>query len=90
MSGTKRIMVSVPNHLLQEVDGIVQNDRMNRSEFIRQAVKLYISERRKRFIRETMQRGYVEMGNINLQLSSEAFSAEEDADHVLGRLVKGV
>lgn len=90
MAGTKRIMVSVPNYLLQEVDGIVQNDRMNRSELFRQAVKLYINERRKSFIRETMQRGYVEMGKINLQLSSEAFSAEQDADHAVGRLVKGV
>lgn len=90
MAGTKRIMVSVPNQLLQEVDGIMKKDRVNRSELFRQAIKFYISERKKLFIRETMQRGYVEMGNINLQLSSEAFSAEQDADHAVGRLVKGV
>lgn len=83
-------MISLPKHLLQEVDGIVRKDNSNRSEFIRQAMKLYLQERKKRLIREMMQRGYMEMAKINLKMASEAFSAEEEADGTLGQLVSGV
>ncbi len=87
---TKRIMISLPHHLLEEVDGVVEREQSNRSEFIRQAMKLYLRERKKRHIRETMQRGYMEMANINLNMASEAFQAEEEANYTLGRLVSGV
>ncbi|GIQ71377.1 ribbon-helix-helix protein, CopG family [Xylanibacillus composti] len=90
MSNTKRIMISLPDNLLQEVDGIVQQENSNRSEFIRQAMKVYLLERKKRHLRETMQRGYMEMAKINLNMASEAFHAEEDADSTLDRLVSGV
>lgn len=89
-SNTKRIMISLPQHLLQEVDGVIQKEKSNRSEFIRQAMHLYLKERKKRTIRETMQKGYMEMAKINLNMASEAFGAEEEADHTLVRLVSGV
>ena len=87
---TKRIMISLPNHLLEEVDGIVQEEQSNRSEFIRQAMRVYLLERKKRHIRESMQKGYMEMANINLDMASEAFHMEEEAEGTLGRLVSGV
>jgi CopG family transcriptional regulator / antitoxin EndoAI len=90
LSKTKRIMVSVPNHLLQEVDGIVEQENLNRSEFIREAMNLYLQERKKRNIRESMRNGYLEMAKINLNIASEAFLAEEEADLTLDRLVSGV
>jgi len=86
----KRIMISLPDQLLREVDGIVAREHSNRSEFIRQAMRLYLAERKKRQIRDSMQRGYLEMANINLRMAAEAFQAEEDADDTLGRLVSGV
>ena len=69
MAETKRIMISLPNSLLEEIDGIVSIEQRNRSEFIREAMKLYIRERRKIEIRESMQKGYREMGQLNLTLS---------------------
>lgn len=87
---TKRIMISLPDHLLQEVDGIVEKEKSNRSEFIRQAMKLYLMERKKRVLRESMQRGYMEMAKINLHIALEAFQAEEDAGSTVNRLVSGV
>ncbi|MCL6602571.1 MAG: ribbon-helix-helix protein, CopG family [Paenibacillus sp.] len=87
---TKRIMISLPDNLLQEVDGIVEIEHSNRSEFIRQAMKLYLLERKKRFLRESMQRGYMEMAKINLHIASESFQAEEDAGISVDRLVSGV
>jgi CopG family transcriptional regulator/antitoxin EndoAI len=89
-ANTKRIMISLPKNLLQEVDGMVQQEKSNRSEFIRQAMKLYLYERKKREIRDAMQQGYMEMAKINLKMASEAFLAEEEADLTLDRLVSGV
>lgn len=90
VANTKRIMISLPQNLLQEVDGMVEIDNSNRSELIREAMKLYLLERRKKYIRESMQKGYLEMANINLNLASESFLLEEEADSALDRLVSGV
>lgn len=89
-ANTKRIMISLPDQLLREVDRVVKQEKLNRSELIRQAMKLYLKERKKRYLRESMQRGYMEMANINLHIASEAFHAEEDAGTTLDRLVSGV
>lgn len=90
MANNKRIMISLPQNLLQEVDGVVQKENSNRSELIREAMRLYLLERKKRYIRESMQKGYMEMANINLNLASESFLLEEEADSALDRLVSGV
>lgn len=87
---TKRIMVSLPQHLLNEVDGLIKKENVNRSEFIYQATKMYLREKKKRQIRETMQQGYMEMAKINLNIAAEAFLAEEEAENTLDRLVSGV
>lgn len=87
---TKRIVVNLPQHLLNEVDGVIQQENVNYSEFLSQATKLYLRDRKKRQIRETMQQGYMEMAKINLNLASEAFLAEEEAENTLDRLVSGV
>lgn len=87
---TKRIMISLPDHLLREVDFVVAKENTNRSEIIRQAMRYYLVERKKKMIRESMQRGYLEMAKINLNIASESFHAEEDAVSTLERLVSGV
>jgi len=86
---TKRIMISLPDYLLQEVDKIVKHENSNRSEFIRQAMKVYLLERKKRQLRDSMQRGYMEMAKINLTIASESFQAEYEAEHTVERLVSG-
>ncbi len=68
MAESKRIIISLPDSLLREVDDLVEKEKRNRSEFIREAMKLYIRERRKIQIREKMKKGYREMGSINLLL----------------------
>lgn len=89
MPRTKRIMISLPNILLQEVDGVVEMEKRTRSEFIREAMKLYLQERRKKQIRERMQEGYMEMARLNLDLANEAISAENEADRLAEEMVTG-
>lgn len=89
MAQTKRIMISLPNSLLQEVDGIVSREKINRSHLIREAMSLYIKEMKKRQIRERLQMGYVEMSKINLSLANEAVQAENEAVKTVETMVSG-
>lgn len=65
MAESKKILVSLPDTLLREVDEIVSLEKKNRSEFIREAMKFYIRERQRIEIREKMKKGYEEMAKIN-------------------------
>ncbi|SDZ13177.1 CopG family transcriptional regulator / antitoxin EndoAI [Evansella caseinilytica] len=87
---TKKIMVSLPQDLVNELDGLQEQQNVNRSEIIHQATRMYLQEQKKQQIRETMQQGYMEMAKINLNIATEAFLAEEEAEHTLDRLVSGV
>lgn len=80
MPATKRIMISLPESLLEEVDWIVSLEKRNRSEFIREAMKMYLAERKRRALREQMKRGYLEMAQINLGLAAENFNLENEVD----------
>lgn len=71
MADSKKIIISLPNSLLKEVDDFVSIEQKNRSEFIREAMKLYLNERKKLRIREIMKKGYKEMGAMNIALSEE-------------------
>jgi len=89
LARTKRIMISLPHNLLQEVDGVVEMEKRTRSEFIREAMRLYLQERKKKQIREQMQEGYMEMARLNLALANEALSAENEADRLAEEIVSG-
>jgi len=87
LAETKRIMISLPHNLLEEVDGIVADEKRTRSDFIREAMRLYLAEREKLLIRERMQRGYAEMAKLNLLLATEAFEVENEANLIAELLV---
>ncbi len=61
MAETRRIIVCLPESIIEEVDDIVLNEKKNRSDFIREAVYTVLLERRRAGIREQMRQGYVEM-----------------------------
>lgn len=82
MSNVKRIMISLPDTLLAEVDGIAAADRLNRSEFIRKAMNFYITECKRRVLREEMKRGYLEMAKINLALVLEHYRLEAEVKEI--------
>lgn len=90
MSEKKRIVLSITQQLLEQVDGIAQRRQTNRSEVIREAMRQYVIERRKDDIRIALQQGYLEMAPINLRIASEAFLVEQEAGGTVERLVSGV
>lgn len=71
MTQNKRIMISVPNKLLKEVDRVVKEENGDRSQIISEAVKMYILERKRLNLREKLKDGYQIMAAINLKLAEE-------------------
>lgn len=89
----QEILVRLPKNLLNEVDGLMKYDNRDLSDFICQATKNYLEQKKNDHIqqfRESMQRGYEEMARINLTIASEAFQAEKEAENTLERSVIGV
>ena len=72
-------MITVPENLLKQVDNIVDSEKTNRSEFVREAMKLYIKEKKRISLRTLMEKGYQEMAEINLAVSEMYFEAENEA-----------
>ena len=79
LAGAKKILVSVPYDMLEEIESISRLDNINRSQLIRDAMKFYIEEKKKMLVREQMRRGYLEMAAINLTLAEEGLLAENQA-----------
>lgn len=79
MAETRRIVVCLPESIIEEVDDIVSTEKKDRSDFIKEAIYTVLLERRKAGIREQMRQGYVEMAKINLSLAKDLCQAEEEA-----------
>jgi CopG family transcriptional regulator/antitoxin EndoAI len=73
-------MISMPANLLVEMDGVVAQLRGNRSELIREAVRLYLGEQRKKDLREKLKQGYLQMAETNLAMAKAALPVENEAD----------
>lgn len=76
MSQTKKILVSLPDTLLAQIDDIASESGTSRSEFVRDAMRYYVRERQIREIRESLKRGYQEMAQINLEIAQMCFGAD--------------
>jgi CopG family transcriptional regulator/antitoxin EndoAI len=73
----KKVLISLPDNLLKQVDSIVSLEKTNRSEFVRQAMKVYIRQKYKLEMKEKMKKGYQQMAEINLKLAELCFDADE-------------
>ncbi len=83
MSQLKKVLITVPDSLLEAVDSAAKVENVNRSEFVREAMRLYLSEKKKHARKEQLKKGYQEMAELNLSLAEKYFSAEEEAFSVL-------
>ena len=78
MAQVKRVMITMPDSLLEEVDGFARQENRNRSEFIREVMRCYIDERRRIELRERLKEGYRKMSQLNRELAEEgAFTCEQ-------------
>ena len=71
----KKIILSLPEELLERVDEQLKYAEINRSEWIRRAILSALEQEKKNRIRARMEQGYKERGLLNLQLAEEALEA---------------
>ena len=76
VSEMKKIILSLPEELLEKVDDQLKYEEISRSEWIRRALVLALEQAKKDRIRARMERGYQEMGLLNLELAEEAMEAD--------------
>ncbi|MDR0405840.1 MAG: ribbon-helix-helix protein, CopG family [Clostridiales bacterium] len=76
MAESKRILVSLPHALLEEADAFINSKGMSRSELIREAMKEYVSRRKKLETEERLKEGYRLMAELNLQWAELCFDAD--------------
>lgn len=78
MAQVKKVLISLPESLLSEVDSLASMDQMNRSEWIRRAMQQYVQERKRLEDREQMIRGYQEMGEWNRQIAEACVAVDNE------------
>ncbi|EAC8753765.1 CopG family transcriptional regulator [Listeria monocytogenes] len=78
----KRIIISVEltQEMIQELDVVVEKEKMGRSEVIMEATQQFLQEKRARELRDEMERGYAEMATINFAIACECTHVEAEAE----------
>lgn len=76
MSKNKKILLTLPEDLLSEIDKLIDSASISRSEFIRDGIRFYIQNQKKENIRKALQKGYEEVGMVNLQIAEECLMAD--------------
>jgi len=76
MSNSKRLVVNLSETLYNEFNKALQEDCKKRSEFIREAIILYIKEKKRLNIIEQMEKGYKEMAQLNLEFVEMGFASD--------------
>ncbi|HBM4552118.1 TPA: CopG family ribbon-helix-helix protein [Listeria monocytogenes] len=78
----KRMIISVvlTQEMIQELDVVVEKEKMGRSEVIMEATQQFLQEKRARELRDEMERGYAEMATINFAIACECTHVEAEAE----------
>ena len=78
----EKITFTLPNYLISEVDHIVKMENSNRADFAKAAFQFYITQKKKIDFKESMIKGYKEMGQINLSLAELGMTNEVSSGDV--------
>lgn len=79
MTLLRKIVVSVPVGLLEELDVCAKQSGRNRSEVVRDAMRSYLSQQARSNLREKLAYGYTDMASINLEMARECAAADDEA-----------
>jgi len=86
----EKIIFTLPDSLISEVDYIVKMENSNREDFAKAAFQFYITQKKKFDLKESMIKGYKEMGQINLTLAELGMTNEVSSDDNLeGTIAQG-
>jgi CopG family transcriptional regulator/antitoxin EndoAI len=77
VSSHKKVLISLPEALLRDADEAAAKEGINRSEFIRRAMRQSLDRMHTMETRELLRRGYEEMAGINLEWSEHGLSQDK-------------
>lgn len=75
----KEITIKISKGLLKDVEDYIRYRRVNKDNFIEDAVNHYLCEHMKRELREQLKKGYIEMSEINLELAHEGLKCDSNS-----------
>ena len=76
LSHQKKILISLPDALLTEADNLATAQKINRSEFVREAMRRYIDEQKTASLNEELKKGYAQMADINIEIAELCLTAD--------------
>ena len=76
MSTSKKLVVNLSETLYHEFNKALQKDSKKRSEFFREAIILYIEEKKRLSYIDEMKQGYLEMAELNLEIADMGFEID--------------
>ncbi|MCX7714339.1 MAG: ribbon-helix-helix domain-containing protein [Clostridia bacterium] len=80
MSQFKKVLITMPDYLLDEIDALAKRENKSRSEMVREVMKVYIKEKQNNYLAQKLATGYQEMAEINLELAQLCFGADSEAN----------
>ena len=78
VSECRKIIVTMPDSLLDDLDSFAQCDGISRNEMIGKAMNEYISGRKRKKLREQLKKGYEEMAAINIEWAKNCLEADNE------------
>ncbi len=76
MSRQKKILISLPDALLTDVDNLATSRKINRSELVREAMRTYIDKQKRASLEKSLKEGYIAMGDINIEIAELSLEAD--------------
>ncbi len=78
MTQSKKIEVTVPASLLDDVDSLAKLDGVSRSDVVSRAMREYITGRKNKNLRKQLKKGYEEMAAINIEWAENCLEADNE------------
>lgn len=75
----ERVMLTMPEDLLAEVDRVARRRKQNRSEFVRAALHDYLEQLRQAEFETLLAEGYREMADVAAELAEESLPLQAEA-----------
>ncbi len=76
MLNSKRLVINLSETLYNELNKELQKECKKSSEFIRDAIILYIKEKKRLSAIDQMEKGYREMAQLNLEFAEMGFASD--------------
>lgn len=86
---TNEVTMTLPEEMVMEFHNTISNKIIKDGNYVYVGIRKYKTLDQPNQIREALIKGYVEMSQINLSISSECVHAEYEAEYTVERLVSG-